>query len=236
MARTRPRRGPEGSGAAGAVVPEPASRAGHPARRSWPSSSSTPAMRCRSSTRWCAPSPWTRCRSPPPRRRSGTPGPRTTRQPQRGRIRAAGARAREARAAPGDTSSLARSWPGPSRRWPPIPRCGQPPWIKPIEGELRRARAPPVHRASAGPAPGTPLQKPLTRPPAHRERRNTRPCPRHLHLAPRLLNRAPARTPARLAAPGTGLDARYGTLHHAALHARAECVPPRTVACSPARA
>ena len=109
------------------------------------------------------------------------PGPRgghklTERDPRLGRA-AAGRRSRTpARAA----------WPGPS---PP---------------SLRRARAPPVGRASAGPPPGAPLQKPLTCPPARTGRRSTRPCPCDPHLAPRLLNRAPARMPARLAPPAAG--------------------------------
>ena len=69
-------RGPEGGRAARGALPEPASRAGHrrgvPGRRS----SSTPATRCRSNTRWCAGSAWRATRSPRPRRRSGTRGPR----------------------------------------------------------------------------------------------------------------------------------------------------------------
>jgi hypothetical protein len=102
-------------------------------------------------------------------------------------------------------------------------------------GELRRARAPPVHRASAGPAPGTPPRKPLTYPPAHRERRSTRPRPRRPHLATRLPSRAPARMPARSPPPVPGW-----------MPATSNCAtPPRThaprrspsaQACSPARA
>ena len=69
---------------------------------------------------------------------------------------------------------------------------------------LRRARAPPVGRASAGPPPGAALQKPLTCPPARCGRRMTRPCPCDLHLATRLLNRAPARMPARSPPPAAG--------------------------------
>ena len=69
-----------------------------------------------------------------------------------------------------------------------------------IAGRLRRARAPPVGRASAGPPPGAPLQKPLTCPPPQ-ERRMTRPCPCSHHLATRLLNQAPAWMPARTVPP-----------------------------------
>ena len=65
-------------------------------------------------------------------------------------------------------------------------------------GPLRRARAPPLDRASAGPLPGTAVQKPLTHPPTSPEGRTPRPCPRDPRLAPRLLNRAPARMPARI--------------------------------------
>ena len=107
---------------------------------------------------------------------------------------------------------------------PPTPRCGPRPW----PGRSRRTSAcarTPAHRACPGPLPGAPLQKPLTCPPARRGRRSTRPRPCHLRLATRLLNRAPARMPARIAAPGTGLDARYEQLRHAALHARAEAFP-----------
>ena len=70
----------------------------------------------------------------------------------------------------------------------------------PDRGGLRRARAPPLGRAGAGPPPGAPLQKPLTCPPPQ-ERRMTRPCPRSHHLATRLLNQAPAWMPARTVPP-----------------------------------
>ena len=75
---------------------------------------------------------------------------------------------------------------------------------RPDRGRLRRARAPPLGRESAGPPPGAPLQKPLTCPPARKERRSTRPCPCDPHLATRLLNRAPARMPARTVPPAAG--------------------------------
>ncbi len=74
----------------------------------------------------------------------------------------------------------------------------------PDRGGLRRARAPPLGRASAGPPPGAPLQKPLTCPPARRGRRITRPCPCSHHLATRLLNQAPAWMPARTPLPAAG--------------------------------
>ena len=74
----------------------------------------------------------------------------------------------------------------------------------PDRGGLRRARAPPLGRASAGPPPGAALQKPLTYPSARKERRSTRPCPCSHHLATRLLTRAPARMPARSPPPAAG--------------------------------
>ena len=74
----------------------------------------------------------------------------------------------------------------------------------PDRGIFRRARAPPLSRARAGPPPGAPLQKPLTCPPTRCGRRSTRPCPRDPHLAVRLLNRAPARMLARSVPPAAG--------------------------------
>ena len=74
----------------------------------------------------------------------------------------------------------------------------------PDRGGLRRARAPPVGRASAGPPPGAPLQKPLTCPPARRKGGPPVPVPATYHLATRLLNRAPARMPARTPPPAAG--------------------------------
>jgi len=47
-------------------------------------------------------------------------------------------------------------------------------------------------------------QRPLTCPPARTGRRNTRPCPCSPHPATRLLNRAPARMPARSPPPAAG--------------------------------
>ena len=95
----------------------------------------------------------------------------------------------------------------------------------PDRGRLRRARAPPLGRESAGPPPGAPLQKPLTCPPARCGRRmhpslSLRPSPGHAAAEPG------ARPDAgQDSAPGGGLDARYEQLRHAALHARAEAFP-----------
>ena len=149
-------------------------------------------------------------------------------------IRAGRARARQARAAPGAQAhrgdpGLGRA--GAGRR----PRTAASRPGRADRGELRRARAPPVHRASAGPAPGTPLQKPLTYPPAHRERRSTRPCPRRPHLATRLLNRAPARMPARSPPPVPGwMPATSNCVMPPCTHAPRRS--PSALACSPARA
>ena len=170
---------------------------------------------------------WTARRSPRRPRRSGTPGRRTTRQPPhwpasgldglvparpgpRGGHKLTERDPRLGRGAAGRRSAAEARRPG-----------------RPHRGGIRRARAPPLRRAGAGPPPGAP-QKPLTHPPATADRRTARPCPCDLHLATRLLNRtAPARMPARHSAPGGGLDARYEQLRHAALHARADRVPAR---------
>ena len=92
-------------------------------------------------------------------------------------------------------------------------------------GVLRRARAPPLGRARAGPPPGAPLQKPLTCPPARCGRRSTRPCP--CSPSPGHAAAEPGARPdaGQVTAPGGGLDARYEQLRHAALHARAEAFP-----------
>jgi hypothetical protein len=74
----------------------------------------------------------------------------------------------------------------------------------PDRGRFRRARAPPLGRASAGPPPRAPLQKPRNCPPARHGRRMTRTCPCSHHLATRLLNQAPAWMPARLPLPAVG--------------------------------
>ena len=75
---------------------------------------------------------------------------------------------------------------------------------RPDRAGLRRARAPPLGRESAGPPPGAPLQKPRTCPPARCGRRMTRPCPCSHHLATRLLNQARAWMPARTVPPAAG--------------------------------
>ena len=95
----------------------------------------------------------------------------------------------------------------------------------PDRGVLRRARAPPLRRARAGPPPGAPLQKPLTCPPARCGRRSTRPCP--CSPSPGRAAAEPGARPdaGQDTAPGGGLDARYEQLRHAALHARAEAFP-----------
>ena len=53
----------------------------------------------------------------------------------------------------------------------------------------------------------------------------TRPCPCSHHLATRLADAKNRPEPARYRVPGSGLDARYEQLRHAALHARAEAFP-----------
>ena len=158
------------------------------------------ATRSRSNTRWCGRSRRTAPRSPRPPRRSGTPGPPTTRRPPP--WNAPGWKA-WSRPGPGRAAAQAHR-PGPhlgraaaGRQPRPAPGAAG----APDPGVLRRARAPPLGRARAGPPPGAPLQKPLTCPPARRGRRTTRPCPCHHRLAPRLLNRATARMPARTPFP-----------------------------------
>ena len=175
-----------------------------PTRSSCPASSSTPATRCRSSTRWCGRSRRTAPRSPRPPRRSGTPGPPY--------YEAAAALERSGLeglvpARPGPRGAAQAHRPDPrlgraaaGRRPRPAPGAAG----APDRGVLRRARAPPLGRASAGPPPGAPLQKPLTCPPARCGRRSTRPCPCSHHLATRLLNRATARMPARTTFPAAG--------------------------------
>ena len=98
-------------------------------------------------------------------------------------------------------SSPRRSSPGPRSSWPPTPRCARRSCLPLVHRRrLRRARAPPVSRASAGPPPGAPLQKLLTcPPPQEKEDDPSRPCSHH--LATRLLNQAPARMLARTVPP-----------------------------------
>ena len=99
---------------------------------------------------------------------------------------------------------------------------------------VRGARAPPLHRASAGPPAGA-FQKPLTHPPAITNRRTSRPCPYSPHLAPRLLNRAYTRMPARLAFPAAGwTPATSNCVMPPCTHARARSRSGS--ACSSARA
>ena len=99
---------------------------------------------------------------------------------------------------------------------------------------IRGARAPPLRGAGAGPPPGAP-QKPLTHPPATAGRRTARPCPCDLHLATRLLNRAPIRMPARPVLPAAG----WTPATSSCVMPRCTHAPPRSrsgSACSPARA
>ena len=221
-------RGPEGDRAARVTVPEPASRAGHrrgvPGRRS----SSTPATRCRSSTRWCAGSAWTARRSPRPRRRSGTPGRRTTRQPPPWPNPGWTGWSR-----PGPGPAAATSSPTQILAWAEQQLAADPALqaaalAEPDRRAVRGARAPPLRRASAGPPPGA-LQKPLTRPPTTAGRRRTRPCPCDLHLAPRLLNQARHRRPG--CRPGRCSRRRAGR----PLRAAASCRPARPRQRVPAR-
>ena len=65
---------------------------------------------------------------------------------------------------------------------------------------LRRARAPPLDRTSAGPPPGA-LQKPLTHTPTTGGNRSPRHRPCDLRLATRLLNQTPVWMPARILFP-----------------------------------
>ena len=191
-----------------------------------PRSSSTPATRCRSSTRWCAGSGWTASRSPRRRRRSGTPGRPTTRPPPRwthpgwtGWCRPSPGRG-GAHKLTDEVLAWAEQAAGRRSR-----ACGRPELAGADRGALRRARAPPLDRASAGPPPGAPLQKPLTCPPTSPEgghpSLSPRPSPGHAAAEP---GTRPGCRPGH-AAPGGGLDARYEQLRHAALHARAEAFP-----------
>ena len=99
---------------------------------------------------------------------------------------------------------------------------------------VRRARAPPLHRASAGPLPGA-LQRPLTHPPPNAGRRRTRPCLCDLHLASRLLNRMPIGMPARSPLPAAGwTPVTSSCVMLPCTHARRRS--RSASACSPARA
>ena len=174
-----------------------------PTRSSCPATSSTPGTRSRSSTRWCARSRPAAPRSPRPLRRSATPARRTTPQPRR--WNPPGWKGWCGPARPAHRTQAHRPDPrvgrGTAGRRPrPAPGAAG----RPDRGGLRRARAPPLGGAGAGPPPGAALQKPLTCRPARKERRSTRPCPCDLHLAMRLLNRATARMPARSPPPAAG--------------------------------
>ena len=196
--------GCQGGRAGRGALPEPAPRAGDATRSSWPATSSTPATRSRSSTRWCGRSRPAAPRSPRPPRRSGTPGPPTTRRPRRWSPRGwkDWCRPGPGRAAPTSSPRQILAWAEEQLAAGPGAAPGAA--GRPDRGVLRRARAPPLGRASAGPPPGAPLQKPLTCPPA-RKRKEEHPS---LSLLPspgqRLLTRAPARMPARSPPPAAG--------------------------------
>ena len=78
----------------------------------------------------------------------------------------------------------------------------------PDPGRLRRARAPPLGRASAGPPPGAPLQKPRNCPPPKRKEDDPSlsPLPSPGHAAAEPGTRLDA---GQDSAPGGVLDARY---------------------------
>ena len=196
---------PEAGRARRDALPEPASRAGPRPGLPGQRVLRRPRRWCRSNTRWCA-----RSR---PKRRLGHQRRRGVRvlpafllrgSRRAGAFRAGGAGARPARAARRAQAHRGRSAPGPSSSWPPTPRCARRPW----PGRSRQAFGVRVHprqrRACAGPLPGAPLQKPLTCPPARCGRRRPVPVPGDRHLAARLLNRAPARMPARITLPAAG--------------------------------
>ena len=117
-------------------------------------------------------------RSPPRRRRSGTPGRPTTQAAaaldEHGPGRAGAGQARAARRA---QAHRRRCAPSPSKRWPPTPACGRRDLAGPDRGALRRARAPPLDRAALARRRERALQKPLTCPPASPERRTPVPVP-----------------------------------------------------------
>ena len=142
-------------------------------------------------------------RSPRPPRRSATPGRRTTPRPRRW-------------SPPGW-----KGWSGPARaaRRPQAHRAdphlgrgtaGRRPRAAPgaAAGRLRRPSAcarTPGRSSERWPAAGsgTPKAADLSAR-EERKRRSTGPCPCDLHLATRLLNRAPARMPARSPPPAAG--------------------------------
>ena len=126
-------------------------------------------------------------RSPRPRRRRVLPPGLLRRGRRAGILRAGRTGPRQARTARRSQAHradprLGRAAAG--RRPRPAPGTA----AGPDRGVLRRARAPPVGRASAGPPPGAALQKPLTCPPARKERSarplSLRPSPGHAAAEP----------------------------------------------------
>ena len=197
MARRGASEDPKVAALAGGALPQPASRAGDRRGVPGPRSSSTPATRCRSNTRWCAGSGWTATRSPRPPRRSGIPGPPTTRRPPRwtsGTGRAGARQARAARRAQAHRGDLRLGRQAAGRR------------PEPAAGGSGGARSRPASACACTPArsserwPATGKRTPKAADlPAHEPRKEDGPpCPCDPHLAPRLLNRAPAWMPARI--------------------------------------
>ena len=196
-------------------------------RRSWPASSSTPATRCRSSTRWCGEVKADGAPVTGPPRRSGTPGPPTTRRPPR--WSAPGwkgwCRPGPGRAAP--TSSPRRSSPGPSSSWPPTPALRPGAAGRADRGGLRRARAPPRRSSERWPAAGSATPKAADLPAREMRKEETRPCP----LPP---------SPGHAAAepgdrPDAGQDHRSRRRAGRPLRATASCRPARARRGVPAR-
>ena len=224
MARRAGQTRPQGGRAGRGALPEPAPGAGDAMRSSWPATSSTPATRCRSSTRWCGRSRPTAPRSPRPPRRSGIPGRPTTRRPPRWSAPGWKGWCRPGPGRAARTSSPGRSSPGPSSSWPPTRRCARRSWPA-------RSRSPsacactPARSSERWPAAGSATPKAADLP-AREMRKEEHPS---LSLRPSP-GRAAAEPGARpdagqATAPGGGLDARYEQLRHAALHARAEAFP-----------
>ena len=224
----RTRGGPESDGAARVAVPEPASRAGHrsgvPCRRS----SSTPATRCRSSTRWCAAS-----------RVDGAPVTATAAAFGYSRpsyYQAAAALAASgldglvpARPGPRGGHKLTGADPGLGRgsSWRPIPPCRPPAWPGPSPRSSGCACTPAPSSGRWPAAGSTPKAADPSAP--ERGQEEARPCPCDLHLAARLLNRARHPPGCR---PGSCSRRRAGR----PLRAAAPCRPARTRDRVPARA
>ena len=103
----------------------------------------------------------------------------------------------------GAQAHRARSSPGPSSSWPPTRRCARRSW--PARSSRPSACAcTPARSSKRWPAAGSATPKAADLPARENGRRSTRPCPCSHHLATRLLNRAPARMPARTAPPAAG--------------------------------